>query len=390
MFGPSSKSRRDGPIAMPQQPEVYRKHSVWKPALIRVKKGLFSGPGSHRSEIVDLRGAERAFTAIIDRPLISIRGSDDLYSETRKEVDRDIPIHRLPNVPRRKTLGDEQLTSADLTDTSFEPFLQKPKSSKNGPFQESRRTLPARGRGPSDGVGNVPGNDLYLLDSPSVPKHAASDFSQLDLAFGLEPKRSRSVARPKLEPVPRTVAVDQPIHAVSDFSEMNLASDPDVNGIGLAITRSPPPEPMLEPLNTQIFQKSSETIATLNCSVYDAASPRTLTTDSIVELQGIQAKLKSNKEAWTRAISQCSANSRSSKASVRERTNSSAEDGAGEDFESVAMVAMVARSAKHVAVVRTVLPGTKDVDTTRARAIREGWFLEIDDLGEDVMEDLRS
>ncbi|KAI9053003.1 hypothetical protein LZ554_003273 [Drepanopeziza brunnea f. sp. 'monogermtubi'] len=365
MFGPSSKSRRDGPVAMPQQPEVYRKHSVWKPALIRVKKGLFSGPGSsYGPEIVDLRGAERAFTAIIDRPLISIRGPDEPISETRKGVARDIPIHRLPNVPRRKTLGNEQLTRADLTDTSLEPFLPKPKSSKNGPFQESRRTLPARKRAANDGVGNVPGRALYLLDGPNVPKYAASNFSKLDLASGLEPKESTSVAPPKLEPVPQIVAVDQPTQAASDFWEMNLVSDPNSDGIGLAITR----------------------------------------TDSIVELQGIQAKLKSNKEAWTRAISQCSASSRSSRASARGRTDSSAaaEDGAGDSVERVAMVAMVARSAKHVNVVRTTVLRrdddddgrdraiTKNVDTTRARAIREGWFLDIDSLGEGVMGDLRS
>ncbi|KAK0119711.1 hypothetical protein ONS95_011146 [Cadophora gregata] len=239
MFRGSSRSRGEAPVAVTQQEfPAPRESSNWRPALRRIKRGLF--PKSSVQEKTDIGKPERTDSpksqtlveihqqrlnerntrpSTANQPEIS-RGysQSNAYQPDVLRKQRPVPMGpREPNEPSKFNFVKRSLSRSN---------------SKRRSIQEPREPIFVMRDIKRDQVEIISAGPPSSSTAAYVPRHAAADFQKISSNQSQQPQNS-SIPR---KPVPGQIqapekAAYQPKHAASDFSKLKLPFTLDSNGL---------------------------------------------------------------------------------------------------------------------------------------------------------------
>ncbi|KAH7411135.1 hypothetical protein BKA64DRAFT_704238 [Cadophora sp. MPI-SDFR-AT-0126] len=242
MFRGSSRSRGEAPIRIPQ-PDVpaSRERSNWRPALRRIKKGLF--PKSGVPDNSNMGKPEGAYSAT-GRTLLEIHQQ------------------RLNERNAKPSTTSQVDTQAKQLDSRYSNVLRKQRPVPKGPrepkessaFNFVKRSLSRSGsrrrsvqepREPIFVMQDIKKGEVEIISAgpaiastaPYIPRHAASDFQKISSSQSQQQSSTYIIPR---KPVPGQAqtstqtppkAAYQPKHAASDFSKLKLPFNLDPNGL---------------------------------------------------------------------------------------------------------------------------------------------------------------
>ncbi|PVH82150.1 hypothetical protein DL98DRAFT_620907 [Cadophora sp. DSE1049] len=246
MFRGSSRSRGDAPVAIPQ-PDVpaSRETSNWRPALRRIKKGLF--PKSGIPENSDIGKPEGTYSAT-GRPLLEIHQQRLNERNTRPstasqaETQAGQSNSRYSNVLRKQRpvpMGPRE--PREPSTFNFVKRSLSRSSSRRKSMQEPREPIFVMRDIKQDEVEIISAGPPISSTAAYIPRHAASDFQKIS---SNQSQQQRTSSIPPRKPVPGQAqaqaqapvqappkAAYQPKHAASDFPKLKLPFNLDSNGL---------------------------------------------------------------------------------------------------------------------------------------------------------------
>lgn len=238
MFRGSSRSRGEAPVTIPR-PSIptSREMSNWRPALRRIKKGLF--PKSGVPEKQDIGKPESTYSAT-GRPLLEIHQQRLNERNTRPSTASQADGHpgqanaRHNNVLRKQRpvpIGPRE--PKEPSTFNFVKRSLSRSSSRRRSMQEPREPIFVMRDIKKDEVEIISAGPPISSTAAYIPRHAATDSQNFSSNQSQQPSNS---SVPPRKPVPGQAqspprAAYQPKHAASDFSKLNLPFNLDSNGL---------------------------------------------------------------------------------------------------------------------------------------------------------------
>ncbi|KAG4428101.1 hypothetical protein IFR05_016413, partial [Cadophora sp. M221] len=338
MFRGSSRSRGETPVAVPHKPDTSRESSNWRPALRRIKKGLFSK--SAVPENSDIGKPEGTYSAS-GRPLLEIH--QQCLNERKARPSTARPSTARPSTARQAEIPFEQGPSSRNPNV-----LRKQRPVPMGPREpkepstfnfvkrslsrsSSRRRSIQEPREPIFVMRDITKDEVEIISAgaPStaayIPRHAASDFqkqsSNQQTPQQQQQQQPQNVSIPARKPVPTSSksAAYQPKHAASDFSKLKLPFNLDPNGLAQNPSSDPSTTkphllpshiPPAESDDYQRFLKASRLAAAGNYNSYGVISSSNFTPKTSQMMQEIISNRQSMERERAYAMSQRSTASR--------------------------------------------------------------------------------
>ncbi|KAH7355090.1 hypothetical protein BKA65DRAFT_475552 [Rhexocercosporidium sp. MPI-PUGE-AT-0058] len=334
MFRGSSRSRGEAPVAVQRLQDTSRENSNWRPALRRIKKGLFSKSAAV-PENSDIGKPEGTFSAT-GRPLLEIhqqrlnernaRPSTARQAETQSGQQPGI---RNANANVLRKQRPVPMGPREPNEPSRFNFVQR-SMSRSG----TRRKSMQEPREPIFVMRDVKRDEVEIISAgaPStaayIPRHAASDLLKLK-----NNQQQNNSSSPSRKPVPTQTrpktAAYEPKHAASDFSKLNLPFNLDSNGLAqypsdpITSTHTnttktttanphiiPSQNPDSERDDYQRFLKASRLAAAGNYNSYGVVSSKNFTPKTSQLMQDYISNRQSMERERAYAISQRSSASR--------------------------------------------------------------------------------
>ncbi|KAH6723131.1 hypothetical protein BKA61DRAFT_585869 [Leptodontidium sp. MPI-SDFR-AT-0119] len=327
MFRGSSRSRGETPVAVPHQPDTSRETSNWRPALRRIKKGLF--PKSAVPENSDIGKPEGTYSAS-GRPLLEIHQQPLNERNARPSTARQVetpseqrPSSRNPNVLRKQR--PVPMGPREPKEPSTFNFVKRSLSRSS-----SRRRSMQEPREPIFVMRDIKKDEVEIISAgaPStaayIPRHAASDFQKLsgNQQSPQQQQQNGSIPARKHVPTASKSAAYEPKHAASDFSKLKLPFNLDSNGLAQnpsssdGSTNSTKPHllpshiPPAESDDYQRFLKASRLAVAGNYNSYGVISSSNFTPKTSQLMQEIISNRQSMERERAYAMSQRSSASR--------------------------------------------------------------------------------
>ena len=304
MFRGSSRSRGDAPVAI-TQPSILasRETSNWRPALRRIKKGLF--PKSGIPEKQDTGKPESTYSAT-GRPLLEIHQQRLNERNTRPSTASQADGYpgqansRHNNVLRKQRpvpMGPRE--PKEPSTFNFVKRSLSRSSSRRKSMQEPREPIFVMRDIKKDEVEIISAGPPISGTAAYIPKHAATDFQKISSNQSQQPSNGSVPPRkpiPGQAHSPPKAAAYQPKHAASDFSKLNLPFNLDSNGLAQhpsdqnTTTNPPSHQPRMSDADLddyQQFLKASRLAAAGNYNSYGVISSSNFTPKTSQMMQEI-------------------------------------------------------------------------------------------------------